>query len=199
VNSAGLDAPSLYSSLFQVPSGEGPRHFFCKGHYYGYQDRTIIDLPVYPLPTKDGGGLGIHGTKTVDGDVVFGPNVEWMDEDVGIHGLTRPDGTERDYWGVDNEADIKEAFVESIKLYLPTLNPDKLSYSHCGIRPKLSHPNMKEEYVRQHDFYVGEDKDRWINLFGIESPGLTSSMKIGQVVGDMIKERLRNGKVGYIF
>ena len=68
-----------------------------------------------------------------------------------------------------------------------------MSYSHCGIRPKLSHPSMGEDYVRQHDFYVGEDEDRWINLFGIESPGLTSSMKIGQVVGDMVKKRLQEG------
>jgi L-2-hydroxyglutarate oxidase LhgO len=52
---------------------------------------------------------------------------------------------------------------------------------------------MGEDYVRQHDFYVGEDEDRWINLFGIESPGLTSSMKIGQVVGDMVKKRLQEG------
>jgi L-2-hydroxyglutarate oxidase LhgO len=94
VNAAGLDAPSMYTELFDIPRGEGPRHYFCKGHYYGYQDRSIINSPVYPLPTKDGGGLGIHGTKTVDGDVVFGPNVEWMDEEVGIDGLTKSDGVE---------------------------------------------------------------------------------------------------------
>jgi len=87
--------------------------------------------------------------------VLFGPNVEWMGKDEGRYGLEA--GKEVVYWGEpDDGGRTKEQFIESIKTYLPKLDPDRLSYSHCGLRPKLSHPDLPG-YTKSHDFVVEEE------------------------------------------
>ncbi len=160
VNSAGLGAVAV------VPTGRASRSAptvrFAKGHYFTYQGKSPFKHLIYPVPS--GGGLGIHATNDLGGSVRFGPDVSWVES-------------------VDYEFDEsrKPAFVAAIKSYFPGLDESKLVPAYTGIRPKLHGAGEPAA-----DFVIQGAADHGVrglvNLFGIESPGLTSCLAIGEYI-----------------
>jgi L-2-hydroxyglutarate oxidase LhgO len=168
VNSAGLWAQILFSDclnqsrLKPLPQATIKPIQMAKGHYFAYQGKSPFNHLVYPLPS--GGGLGIHATNDLSGAARFGPDVTWIDS--------------IDY---DFDESRKPAFVEAIKSYFPGVDAEKLAPAYTGIRPKLA--GQSAQFT---DFNIQFSDDHGIpglvNLFGIESPGLTASLAIGAYV-----------------
>jgi L-2-hydroxyglutarate oxidase LhgO len=170
INSAGLTA-DLVSAMVGI-SDESLRIKFCKGEYFRLnppKNRLIKHL-VYPVPHKELEGIGIHVTIDMGGGVKLGPDVTYLNNN------------EYDY-KVDPSK--RQAFYESAKKFLPFLNIDDLSPEMVGIRPKTQKPGEA-----QRDFYISEESEKgypgFINLIGMESPGLTSSMAIARFVKGLI-------------
>ncbi len=170
VNSAGLWAQELVEPLMS-DRGHGPllqRHL-AKGHYFAYRGKSPFRHLVYPLPTDD--GVGIHATNDLSGAARFGPDVTWVDS-----------------INYDFDESRKPAFVAAIKNYFPALNEEKLTPAYTGIRPKLTGPGQPAA-----DFEIRGESDHGIpglvNLFGIESPGLTASLAIGEFVMRLLADR----------
>ncbi|MGV0036327.1 MAG: NAD(P)/FAD-dependent oxidoreductase [Candidatus Azotimanducaceae bacterium WSBS_2022_MAG_OTU7] len=164
VNAAGLGAPRLAASIDGLSPEFIPPLFFCKGNYFTYQGRPPFSHLIYPVPERGGAGLGVHATIDLAGQVKFGPDVEYVDTE--------------DYLVSDERL---AQSVRAIKRYFPALEPSRLVAGYAGIRPKLQGPG--DPFC---DFVIqGEDSHRipgLVNLFGIESPGLTSSMAIAETV-----------------
>lgn len=162
VNAAGLRAISLLSRLKPLVQTNLPQPFFAKGCYYAYQGASPFRHLVYPLPFD--GGLGIHATNDLSGAVRFGPDVTWVDE--------------VDY---DFDDSRKSEFVTAIKSYFPGLDEFKLMHAYTGIRPKLAGPRAPFT-----DFEIQFDADHGVpglvNLLGIESPGLSACLAIGELI-----------------
>lgn len=162
VNSAGLRAQELVSRLRSLSHiAPTPLHY-AKGHYFAYQGRSPFQHLVYPLPFD--GGLGIHATNDLSGAVRFGPDVTWVDK--------------IDY---DFDGSRKPKFVKAIRSYFPELDETKLMPAYTGIRPKLVGPRAPFT-----DFGIQFDADHGVqglvNLVGIESPGLSACLAIGEFV-----------------
>ena len=162
VNAAGLWAPDLAADLAKFANDPPSERRYAKGHYFAYQARSPFKHLVYPLPDK--GGLGIHATNDLAGGVRFGPDVEWVDA--------------LDY---DFDESRKAVFVNTIREYFPAVDESKLVPSYTGIRAKLVGPDEPPA-----DFRIETELDHGapglINLLGIESPGLTASLAIGEFV-----------------
>ena len=161
INSAGLKAVSLAKKIKAIPSDIIPKAYFAKGHYFQLSgDHPFKDCLIYPLNSKD--GLGVHVSVDITGKARFGPDVTWVEE--------------LDY---SFDQSLKSKFVNVIQSYWPSLNPEKLSPDYTGIRPKIYGP--EEEPA---DFLIQTSKEHKIpglvNLFGIESPGLTCSFAIAK-------------------
>ena len=146
-----------------------PKLHLAKGHYFAYQGKSPFSHLVYPLPS--GGGLGIHATNDLSGAARFGPDITWVDS-----------------INYDFDESRKPAFVAAIKNYFPALNEEKLTPAYTGIRPKLTGPGQPAA-----DFEIRGESDHGIpglvNLFGIESPGLTASLAIGEFVMRLLADR----------
>lgn len=159
VNAAGLGAQSLAASLKGV---ETPPLHYAIGHYYALTGRSPFSHLVYPVPEV--GGLGVHVTLDLAGQARFGPDLRWID---------RIDYTFDDSHRAD--------FVAAVKRYYPGLNESRLYPAYAGIRPKLV--GRGEPAV---DFRIdGPDfhgVPGLVNLFGIESPGLTACLALGEAV-----------------
>lgn len=166
VNSAGLWAQELVSQL-QPLSQAAPRPArYAKGHYFSYQGRSPFQHLVYPLPFD--GGLGIHATNDLSGAVRFGPDVTWVDE--------------IDY---DFDESRKGDFVTAIKSYYPGLDEARLMPAYTGIRSKLAGPRAPfTDFEIQ--FEANHSVPGLVNLFGIDSPGMSACLAIG----DYIKHNL---------
>lgn len=162
VNSAGLSAVSLAASLAGFPQARLPRSYLSKGHYFALAGSCPFRHLIYPLPSQ--GGLGVHLTLDLAGRARFGPDVRWV--------------TEKDY---DVPAERAARFAESIKRFWPELPEDALQPAYAGIRPKLHGPD--ETFA---DFCIQGPEahgiEGLVNLFGIESPGLTASLAIAEEV-----------------
>ncbi len=162
VNAAGLHAVSLAKTLKGLPPKALPPFYMARGNYFTLNGRSPFRHLVYPMPK--GGGLNIHITLDLAGRPRFGPDLEWVEE--------------LDY--TVNLARLGE-FYGSIRQYWPALPDDSLSPAYAGIRPKLHGPGEE-----QPDFLIqGPERhcvQGLINLFGIESPGLTSALAIGEDV-----------------
>jgi len=158
VNCGGLDAPALAR---QLDPGAPPARF-ARGHYYTYHGRRPFSRLVYPV--AEAGGLGVHVTLDLAGQVRFGPDVEWVE---------RPD------YAFDDGR--RERFATAIERYFPALDRARLAPDYVGVRPKISGPGEPAA-----DFRIdGPDVHGvpgLINLLGIESPGLTASLAIAEVV-----------------
>ena len=169
VNSAGLDAVSLFSVLEVYPKHTLPKARFAKGDYFSYGGRVPFKHLIYPVPEV--GGLGVHLTLDQSGAAKFGPDVTWL-----------KDGEDFDY-RVDENKRVK--FAEAIRSYWPELKEEKLVPDYAGIRPKISGPEDPAA-----DFLIQGEVDHGvpglINLFGIESPGLTASLAIAEYVESML-------------
>lgn len=162
VNAAGLEAPVIASNLQGVPAPQVPERSFAKGNYFSLNGKSPFSRLIYPLPEP--GGLGVHLTLDLQGQARFGPDVEWV---------------ELPEYSV-NSSRIK-MFDEAIRRYWPACAPDRLSPAYAGVRPKLgARDNLAQDFVIQ-DSSVHQAPGL-VNLFGIESPGLTSCLAIADEV-----------------
>jgi len=167
VNSAGLFAQRVAESIEGFPRAKLPPARYCKGNYFSLSGRSPFSRLIYPAP--EAAGLGVHLTLDLGGRARFGPDVEW---------------TERIDYDVDPRR--AERFYGAIRRYWPGLKDGALAPAYSGIRPKLHEPH---EPAR--DFLIQGPRDHGIpglvNLFGIESPGLTASLAIGDTVRDLLE------------
>lgn len=165
INAAGLDAPALAQRI----DGLAPRHVptprLCKGHYFALSGRAPFSRLVYPL--HDHAGLGVHFTLDLAGQGRFGPDTEWL-----------PEGAAPDY-NVDEHR--RDGFAKAIRAYWPALQAERLSASYSGIRPKIVGPGEPAaDFVVQGPAVHGVPG--LVNLFGIESPGLTACLALADEV-----------------
>ena len=164
INSAGLAAPGLASGVDK----SAPSAHFARGHYFTYSGKPPFSRLVYPVAEQ--GGLGVHVTVDLAGQVKFGPDVEWCDD-------------------VDYEFDPSRqpAFADAIRRSFPGLEMDRLQPGYVGVRPKISAPGAPAA-----DFRLdGADQHGvagLVNLLGIESPGLTSSLAIAERVNELVAD-----------
>ncbi|EEF35006.1 L-2-hydroxyglutarate dehydrogenase, mitochondrial isoform X1 [Ricinus communis] len=174
INSAGLSALQLARKFDGLPSTMIPPAHFARGCYFTLSNTRIPPFQhlIYPIP--EDGGLGVHVTLDLDGQVKFGPDVEW------IHGI-EDISSFLDRYDYTVSAHRVERFYPEIRKYYPNLKTGTLEIGYAGIRPKVSGPGQAPM-----DFVIqGEDihgVPGLINLFGIESPGLTSSMAIAEYI-----------------
>ena len=167
VNSAGLRAPSIARRIEGYPAELAPPEFYAKGNYYTLAKRAPFSRLVYPVPEP--GGLGVHVTLDLGGGARFGPDVEWVDR-------------------IDYTVDPlrAERFYAAIRRYWPGLPDGALEPGYAGIRPKISGKDAPAA-----DFLVQGPREHGVpglvNLFGIESPGLTASLPLA----DAVLEHLR--------
>jgi L-2-hydroxyglutarate oxidase LhgO len=169
VNAAGLHAPGLACALDGVPRETIPPAYFCRGVYFTLSGKTPFRRLVYPVPPA--GGLGVHITLDLAGQARFGPDVEWIG-------------------GVDYSVDPAraDAFYAAIRRYWPRLRDGALQPGYAGVRPKISGPGEPAA-----DFVVQGPAEHGVrglvNLYGIESPGLTASLPLA----DEVLRRLGEG------
>jgi L-2-hydroxyglutarate oxidase LhgO len=167
VNSAGLGAQTLARATEGYPQARVPRLVLAKGNYFGFMGKPAFSHLIYPAPVE--GGLGTHVTLDMAGRMRFGPDVEWL---------------EAESYTVDPKR--AESFYASVRTYFPALPDNSLVPDYCGIRPKLT---GKGEPAA--DFLIdgpaGHGLARLVNLFGIESPGLTSSLSIAEEVVEQLQ------------
>jgi L-2-hydroxyglutarate oxidase LhgO len=167
VNAAGLFAHTVAARIEGLPAEHIPPGWFAKGSYFALAGRSPFSRLVYPVPEP--GGLGVHLTLDLGGQARFGPDVEWLDE--------------TDPAALDYAVDPKRAdrFYAAIRAYWPGLRDGDLAPAYSGVRPKLSGPGQPAA-----DFQIAGPADHGIrglvNLFGIESPGLTASLAIADAV-----------------
>ena len=166
INTAGLWAPHLAASLSGFPQHHIPKTRFAKGNYFSLSSKSPFKHLIYPVPEK--AGLGIHLTLDMADRARFGPDVEWTDlEATGTIDYT-VDPARRD------------SFIKSIQAYWPDLPTENLAPDYAGIRPKISPWNEPQDFQIQEPGTHGVPG--LINLFGIESPGLTASLAIADYV-----------------
>lgn len=166
INAAGLWAVDLAAAIDGAAELAPVSSFLARGHYFSYAGRSPFSHLIYPVPID--GGLGIHATNDMGGAARFGPDVEWIDSiDYGF-----PDG-------------LGAKFLEAIRRYFPGVDPDRLSPSYTGIRPKLSGPGETPA-----DFTIVGPATHGVpglvHLFGMESPALTASLAIADHVHDLL-------------
>lgn len=162
VNSAGLTAPELARRIDGMPESHIPPQYYAKGCYFTLAGRAPFSRLIYPVP--EAAGLGVHLTIDLGGQARFGPNVRWIDE---IE------------YGVD--AADADAFYDEVRRYWPGLADGALQPGYAGIRPKISGPHEAAADFRI-DGPAVHGVPGLVHLFGIESPGLTSSLAIAERV-----------------
>jgi L-2-hydroxyglutarate oxidase LhgO len=168
VNSAGLGARAVAQAIEGYPPTRVPRLVMAKGNYFGYTRRPVFSHLIYPAPVD--GGLGIHVTLDLAGRMRFGPDVEWI---------------ETEHYEVDPRR--AESFYARIRTYWPGLQDGTLVPDYAGIRPKLTGPGeAAADFVIETPAQHG--MQGLINMFGIESPGLTSSLSIAEDVAAALAE-----------
>jgi len=164
INAAGLFSSELASRIEGLETRHVPPTLWCRGRYFSYSGRSPFSRLIYPMPEANNAGLGVHATLDLGGQVRFGPDVAWTD-------------------CIDYQVEefLKEDFAQAIERYFPGLNKDRLVPGYCGIRPKLSGPGQPAS-----DFVIQGPETHGlpglVNLFGIESPGLTASLAIAKHV-----------------
>lgn len=162
VNAAGLGAQALARRIEGYPAARVPRLVLAKGNYFGFAGRPVFSRLIYPAPID--GGLGIHVTLDLAGRMRFGPDVEWIEA--------------QDY---DVDARRARLFYPRIRAYWPGLPDNSLFPDYAGIRPKLTGPGEPAA-----DFVVdgpsAHNLPGLVQIFGIESPGLTAAISLADEV-----------------
>lgn len=160
VNASGLHAPTLARQIEGIPANSIPPEYLCKGSYFTLQGRAPFTRLIYPVPQH--AGLGVHLTLDLGGQAKFGPDTEWI--------------TEENY---DIDPRRGDSFYDAVRTYWPELKDGALQPGYTGIRPKISSPTEPAA-----DFMIAGPATHGVcglvNLFGIESPGLTSSLAIAE-------------------
>jgi len=167
INAAGLQAFTIQNMI--LPESQHRQPYYCKGSYYSYSSSTPKPKRlIYPAPIPGHGGLGTHLTIDMAGQVRFGPDVEWVDDPTDY----TPSGK-----------GLAQA-LDDIETYLPGLRREDVHVDYCGIRPKLSRQSAQVHGKNFTDFVIEKPEGTvgFVNLVGIESPGLTSSLAIGEYV-----------------
>ena len=157
-NCAGVDASATARRFEGFPAGQIPREYFSRGNYFSLTGPAPFRRLIYPLP--EAGGLGIHLTLDLAGRARFGPDVEWIDS--------------RDY---DVNPQRGARFYEAIRRYWPALPDGALHPDYAGLRPKITGPGEPDADFRI-DGPHAHGVAGVVNLFGIESPGLTASLAV---------------------
>jgi L-2-hydroxyglutarate oxidase LhgO len=171
INSAGLHAPALAARLEGFRRELVPAPYYCKGNYFTLAGARPFSHLVYPVPEE--AGLGVHVTIDLGGQVRFGPDVEWVD-------------------GIDYDVDPKraEVFYAAIRTYYPGLKDGAIEPGYAGMRPKISPKGTQAA-----DFVIQGPREHGVpglvNLFAIESPGLTSSLALAEEVLRVLEPSLR--------
>ena len=167
VNSAGLTAPSMARRIEGYPEEKAPGEFYAKGNYYSLSGRAPFSRLVYPVPEP--GGLGVHVTIDMGGQARFGPDVEWI---------------ERIEYSVDPRR--ADRFYAAIRRYWPGLPDGALAPGYAGIRAKTAPKDALAP-----DFAIQGPREHGVaglvNLFGIESPGLTASLALADDVATALQ------------
>ena len=170
VNSAGLYCDKISAMLGVNKYTIYP----CRGEYFILDKITdeMLNIPVYPVPKPGIGGLGVHLTPTIEGNLIIGPSAEYL--------------TERDDYGTTSE--IMDKLLTEAKALFPMIRDRDIIGNYCGIRPKQAPPG--EGGFR--DFIIKEEEEcpGLVNLIGIESPGFTASVPIAKMVCALIGEHL---------
>jgi L-2-hydroxyglutarate oxidase LhgO len=165
VNCAGLFAPQVARTIAGLPAAFIPQERYAKGNYFSLPGAAPFRHLVYPVPEP--GGLGVHLTLDLGGQAKFGPDVEWVEQ-------------------IDFHVDARRAdgFAAEIRKYWPQLPDGALQPAYAGIRPKISAGGSA-------DFLISTPAEHGVaglyNLFGIESPGLTSALAIGALLARRIQ------------
>jgi L-2-hydroxyglutarate oxidase LhgO len=168
VNAAGLQAQEVAAQIESLPPAQIPARHLARGCYFQLAGRAPFARLIYPVPAP--GGLGVHLTLDLGGQARFGPDVEWIDD-------------------VDYNVDARRAdsFYAEVREYWPQLPDASLAPAYAGIRPKLSGPGEPAA-----DFVIAGPESHGVpglvNLFGIESPGLTACLAIGAQVAAQLRE-----------
>ncbi|KAI1499322.1 FAD dependent oxidoreductase [Biscogniauxia marginata] len=174
INSAGLGAADVHNMI--APAGRQAKLYYAKGNYFSYAaSRPRVSRLVYPVTPPGAGGLGTHLTLDLAGRARFGPDVEWVDspDDLDVSGAAG--------------GRLPRALAE-IRRYLPGVDGAALAPDYAGVRPKLAPAGavgagkgFVDFYVRREDGFEG-----WVSMLGMESPGLTSCLAIGDYVVDLL-------------
>lgn len=165
INAAGLQATQVARAWRGVP-GPLPTPHYAKGNYYSLSGRPPFSHLIYPLPEP--GGLGVHLTLDLGGQARFGPDVEW---------LPGADPGHLDYGVAPERA---QSFYGEVRKYWPGLAEGALQPAYSGVRPKIAAPGAWADFQLQGPAHHGVPG--LVNLFGIESPGLTASLALGEAV-----------------
>ncbi|GAP86282.2 putative FAD dependent oxidoreductase [Rosellinia necatrix] len=170
VNSAGLAAAHVHNMI--VPPARRTRLYYAKGNYFGYAAGSPrVRRLVYPVTLPGAGGLGTHLTLDLAGRIRFGPDVEWVDDpaDLAVNAARLPD------------------VLAAVRRYLPGVDERALSPDYAGIRPKLGRAGAVGAGKGFFDFHIKMEEGfvGWVNMLGMESPGLTSSIAIGDYVAGL--------------
>ncbi len=166
INCSGLSNEVTLENIEDFPDDKIYKNYFAKGHYFKYSGKSPFSNLIYPVSGQH--SLGIHVGFDLAGGMRFGPDVEFVNV--------------IDY---SFKESLKDKFIESISRYWPEINPEKLHPDYTGIRPKITKPN---ETMRDFSIQTANDHgvENFINLQGIESPGLTASLAIGKFVNNLL-------------
>lgn len=168
INAAGAFAQTLAGATEGLAEAHVPHLHLCQGRYFSYSGGSPFSRLIYPLPEANSAGLGIHATLDLAGQLRFGPDVQYVD-------------------AIDYRVDerLRGAFADAIRRYLPGVQAHRLQPAYCGVRAKLSGPGEPPT-----DFVIQDSSTHGlpglINLFGIESPGLTASLAIAEHIADRL-------------
>jgi len=178
VNAAGLNAVNLFKNTEGFPQACLPLASYAKGSYFSYGAKTPFSHLVYPIPEL--GGLGIHLTLDMAGAAKFGPDVEWLE---GLVSDKSP-SLEKEF---DYAVDPKKStdFAKAIGEYWPNVVESKLVAAYAGVRPKIAaqHEPVGDFIIQGSNVHGVKGL---VNLFGIESPGLTASLAIAEQVTEIL-------------
>ncbi|MDE1465412.1 NAD(P)/FAD-dependent oxidoreductase [Spartinivicinus poritis] len=170
INAAGLGAQQVAKGIEGLTDKDIPPLYYCKGHYFSLKGWSPFQHLIYPTPEVNTTGLGIHATLDLSGRVRFGPDTAYVD-DVNY----------------DVPESTAHSFYQAIKRYYPAINLQELMPAYAGIRPKLQGPGEPAK-----DFIIQTQTEHHmpglINLFGIESPGLTAALAIAEKVAHWVSQ-----------
>ena len=167
INAAGVHAPAVARTFEGLDARHVPAAYYCKGNYFTLSGRSPFQHLIYPVP--EAAGLGVHLTVDMGGQAKFGPDVQWVDSPDDL--VVQPARG--------------EVFYAEVRKYWPALPDGALLPGYAGIRPKINAPHEAAS-----DFVIQGPAEHGVpglvNLFGIESPGLTSSLAIGEWVAGLL-------------